>query len=454
MTWEEPEQRLREKCARLRAAESALECRFYQGELAEGGRPDLDDHDWPVVRKSYTWSGAAGDAWFRRVFRFPEAIEGIPTAGARIELPFVMAVHSAIYVDGSERVAGPSWLDTRAVPLVICERYQPGQPIQVTLHAYKGDGHGLFLIEHAEISTVEETAFQLEVLRNQLAFTRYIAHESPAADAAWHSAWKEAIARLDLAALDSNRWSEWWSSVVAAREALEPLAFEAKTYVTHLVGHSHIDMNWLWTWDETVDVIRRDFTVADDLMERYPDFHFSQSQASTYKAMQDRHPEVLERVKQRVAQGNWEVTATTWVEGDLNMECGESLVRHLLLTRPYIERTFGVRPRICWEPDTFGHAATLPQLLRQVGVDCYYFCRAGQGQPLFWWEGIDGSRVLAFNDPLGYSGVVNASTVAAPALDLSKRYGLKRGLFLYGVGDHADATRLDVLHDAVGDLAG
>ena len=436
MTWQEIHQALRDKCAVLRAAENALEWHFCQGDVPSGCRPDLDDRDWPSVRMSYTWSGAAGDAWFRRTFRFPELVEGISTAGARIELPLIVPIHSAIHVDGVERVAEPSWLDTRAVPLAICERYQPEQSIQVTLHAYKGDGFGLFLIDHAEVSTVEEAAFQLEVLRNQLAFTRHIAYESHAADAAWRSAWEEAIARLDMAALDRNRWSEWWASVEAAREALEPLAFEAKTYVTHLVGHSHIDMNWLWTWEETVDVIRRDFAVADDLMERYPDFHFSQSQASTYKVMQERHPEVLERVKRRVAQGNWEVTATTWVEGDLNMECGESLARHLLLTRPYIERTFGVRPRICWEPDTFGHAATLPQLLRQVGVDCYYFCRAGQGQSLFWWEGLDGSRVLAFNDPLGYNGVVDAEAVASPVLDLSRRYGLKRGLFLYGVGDH------------------
>ena len=436
MTWEELEQRLRAKRAALRAAESALEWRFYQGNVPDGSRPDLDDRDWPVVRMSYTWSGAAGDAWFRRTFRFPELVEGIPTAGARVELPLIVPIHSAIYVDGIERAAEPSWLDTRAVPLVICEHYRPGQSIQVTLHAYQGDGFGLFLIDHAEVSTLEEAIFQLEVLRNQLAFTHYLAYESPKGDVAWRSAWEEAAQKLDLSALQGNRWDAWWASVEVAREALEPLAYEAKTYVAHLVAHSHIDMNWLWTWQETVDVIRRDFTVADALMERYPDFHFSQSQASTYKAMEDYHPDVLERVKRRVAQGNWEVTATTWVEGDLNMECGESLVRHLLLTRPYIERIFGVRPKICWEPDTFGHVATLPQLLRQVGVEYYYFCRAGQGQPLFWWEGLDGSRVLAFNDPLGYGGVVEAEAVTSPVLDLSRRYGLKRGLFLYGVGDH------------------
>lgn len=436
MTWEKIREALHAKRAALRAAESALEWRFFQGNVPKGSHPDLDDHDWPLVRMPYTWSGAAGDAWFRRIFRFPERVEGIPTRGARVELPLIVPIHSAIYVDGIERVAEPSWLDTRAIPLVISEDYQPERPIQVTLHAYQGDGFGLFLIDHAEVSTLEEAIFQLDILRQQLTFTHYLAHESPKADTAWRLAWEEAAKKLDLAALEENHWAAWWTSVEAARGALEPLAYEAKTYVTHLVAHSHIDMNWLWTWEETVDVIRRDFTVADELMERYPDFHFSQSQASTYKAMEDHHPGVLERVKRRVTQGNWEVTATTWVEGDLNMECGESLVRHLLLTRPYIERTLGVRPRICWEPDTFGHVATLPQLLRQVGIDYYYFCRAGRGQPLFWWEGLDGSRVLAFNDPLGYGGVVDAEAVVAPVLDLSRRYGLKRGLFLYGVGDH------------------
>ncbi|MHB9034933.1 MAG: glycoside hydrolase family 38 N-terminal domain-containing protein, partial [Anaerolineae bacterium] len=167
----------------------------------------------------------------------------------------------------------------------------------------------------------------------------------------------------------------------------------------------------------------------------------------TYHAMEEQYPEVFKRVKERINEGKWDVTANTWVEGDLNMASGEALVRHLLYTRPYIKKTLGVSPRICWEPDTFGHVGTLPQLLRQAGVDYYYHCRAGQGQSVYWWEGLDGSRVLAFNDPLGYGGTIDANSLVAPALDAASRYRLKHSLFVYGVGDHGGGgTARDIEH--------
>ena len=445
MKIEEMDRAIRAKCRAIRQAESAVEWRFRQGDAQGAHLPGFDDSDWNRVRLQHTWAGASGDAWFRRAFSFGDSIEGISTAGARIELPLLAPIHSAIYVDGVERVAEPSWLDTRAVPLPLCEHYRSGQSIQVTLHAHKGDGFGLFSAEHVEISSVEEHLLRLEILRQQLRFTHYLAYEGASRSDDWQAIWASAVALLDSRALADNQWEAWWEMARAARELLAPLAEEAKTYTCHLVGHSHIDMNWLWTWAETVDVIRRDFAAADALMERYPDFRFSQSQASVYKAMEDHHPDLLDRVRQRVTQGMWEVTASTWVEGDLNLVCGESLARHFLLTRPYIERLFGVCPRICWEPDTFGHAATLPQLLKQVGADYYYFCRAGRRQPLFWWEGLDGSRVLAFNDLLGYNGVVDPQAVVSPVMDLAGRHGLRRGLFLYGVGDHGGgATARDI----------
>jgi len=445
MNLQELDRALGAKCDLLRAAESAAEWRFRQGEVADGHLPTHDDGDWPTVPVPTTWAGAAGDAWFRREFSFPDVVEGIPTAGARVELPLLLAIHSTVYVDGVERVAETSWLDSRAVPLVLCDSYRPGQVLQVAIHAFQGDGFGLLSVDHAEVSVLEDQVFRLGVVRNQIGFAHHLAYESDQANLDWQSTWMEAAGLLDLRALGESRWDTWWGSVEAALAALSPLATAAKSHTTFMAGHSHIDMNWLWTWDETLEVIRRDFAAADLLMERYPDFRFSHSQASTYQAMGDHYPELLDRVKRRVAQGNWEVTASTWVEGDLNLQCGESLVRHLLLTRPYIAGLFGLRPRICWEPDTFGHVATLPQLLKQAGVDYYYFCRAGRGQPLFWWEGLDGSRVLAFNDPLGYNGVVEPDGAVAPVLDLARRHGLKQGLYLYGVGDHGGgATARDI----------
>ena len=243
----------------------------------------------------------------------------------------------------------------------------------------------------------------------------------------------------------ASDWPRWQASVIAAREALAPFAEPAKAYTAHLVGHSHIDMNWLWPWRETMDVIERDFVAMNGLLERYPEFVFSQSQASVYRVVEDEQSALFGLVQARVAEGRWDVTASTWVEGDLNQAAGEAIARHFLHTRRYINDRFGVEPGICWEPDTFGHNAQMPQIMRKSGARYYYFCRAGKRYPMFTWEGLDGSRVLAVQDLRGYNGVVTPSDVVGSLLDFAVPYGLHRGIYLYGVGDHGGgATAYDI----------
>ncbi|NLV73250.1 MAG: alpha-mannosidase [Chloroflexi bacterium] len=441
------ERAINDKIARFRQASSIAEWRHYQGKATGAERPDYDDSSWQTVQVPITWAGAAGDSWLRRSYSVGESVQGISTRGATIEMPVMIPIHSRVFVDGSERVAEPSWLDTRAIPLVIAEDYQPNTSIYLAVQAFEGDGFGLFVASNVEVSTFEQVIFRLLIVRAQLQFTHYLAHEAPSANPTWAAAWDSAAQVLDLNALNVNNWDAWWQSAELARERLAPMADEAKKYTTHLIAHSHIDMNWLWTYDETVDVTRRDFIAVENLMQRYPEFRFSQSQASVYIAIQERHPELLPQIRQRVDEGRWDVTATTWVEGDLNMASGEALARHFLYTRPYIKGILGVTPRVCWEPDTFGHVATLPQLLRQVGIDYYYHCRAGKGQSIYWWEGLDGSRVLTFNDPYGYGGTIDANSVTMPALDAAKRYQLKNACWVYGVGDHGGGgTARDVEH--------
>ncbi|MGC8497830.1 MAG: alpha-mannosidase, partial [Thermoplasmata archaeon] len=118
-----------------------------------------------------------------------------------------------------------------------------------------------------------------------------------------------------------------WNEIESAEKSLEPIAKCAREFTIHYVGHAHIDMNWLWPWDETVDVCYRTFSTVDKLMDEYSDFKFSQSQASVYKAMEDYSPETFKLIQERVKNGQWEVTANTWVEGDKNLASGEALVR-------------------------------------------------------------------------------------------------------------------------------
>ncbi len=235
--------------------------------------------------------------------------------------------------------------------------------------------------------------------------------------------------------------------VARAETVLQPIGHVAKAYTLLCVSHAHIDMNWMWPWPETVAVTNDTFQTMLALMDEFPSFIFSQSQASTYHLIETYNPPMFEAIRQRVRDGRWEVTTSQWVEGDKNMACGESICRHLLYTREYFLHKFGLSPedvRVDFEPDTFGHPATLPTILARGGVRYYYHCRGSKGPHLYWWVGPDGSRILTFCDVTWYMCAVEPRIVD-PLVEFSLTTGVKHMPVLYGVGDHGGGpTRRDL----------
>ncbi|MBI2297376.1 MAG: hypothetical protein HYU66_00240, partial [Armatimonadetes bacterium] len=196
----------------------------------------------------------------------------------------------------------------------------------------------------------------LDRLAAELDFARRLAVARPDRREEWEALLQQAL----QAAAESP------DPVAAAEAVLAPLSPACKAYTIHCAGHAHIDMNWMWNWPETVATTNDTVTTVLRLMREFPSFCFSQSQASVYQILRDYLPELWDEVKQRVAEGRWEITANHWVEGDKNLASGETLCRHLLYTKRFFEREMGIpydRVLIDWEPDTFGHCATLPTLL-------------------------------------------------------------------------------------------
>jgi alpha-mannosidase len=167
-----------------------------------------------------------------------------------------------------------------------------------------------------------------------------------------------------------------------------------------LTGHAHIDTAWLWPIEETRRKVRRTFSTATDLLRRHPDFRYAQSFAEYYRQLEDDDPELLAEIKALAAAGQWEPVGGLWVEPDINMPCGESLTRQALYGQLYFERTFGRRHTAAWLPDTFGFSPGLPQILQGAGLTTLFTVKIGWSDTnrfpasRFWWEGIDGSRVL------------------------------------------------------------
>lgn len=232
-----------------------------------------------------------------------------------------------------------------------------------------------------------------------------------------------------------------------AEKLLESLEEEAGSYHLILVSHAHIDMNWMWGYDETVAIVLATFRSVLNVMDQYPDFCFSQSQGAVYRIVEEYDPEMMEEIKERIRQGRWEVTAAAWVETDKNMPSGESLLRHIQYTKEYMEKIWGVKDlEIDFSPDTFGHSANVPEINRFGDVKYYYHCRGnGRKDILYRYRAPSGKEVLAYREPNWYNGAITTHMAAGLPEISTQCGGLRTGLVVYGVGDHGGGpTRRDI----------
>ena len=240
-----------------------------------------------------------------------------------------------------------------------------------------------------------------------------------------------------------------FSACGETEKKLLPLEKAAKEYSLILCGHAHIDMNWMWGWNETVSATLATFRTMLDLMDEYPDFTFSQSQTSVYRLVEEYDPDMMKRIKARIDEGRWEITSTAWVETDKNMPSGESLLNTVRYTRDYLEKTWGVDPeslKIDFSPDTFGHSAHIPEIDSFAGIKYYYHCRGLDGDHILYrYKSPSGAEILMYREPYWYNSAITPH-VGPGLIDLSRRMGgLKTGLIVYGVGNHGGGvTRRDI----------
>lgn len=217
-----------------------------------------------------------------------------------------------------------------------------------------------------------------------------------------------------------------------------------------MVGHAHIDAAWLWPVQETVEVCRSTFISLLRVMEERPDFHFSQSSAQYYEWIEKNYPDVFEKIKKRVKEGKWEIVGGMWIEPDCNLPSGESLVRQILYGKRYFLDKFGVDVKVGWLPDTFGFCWTLPQIFKKCGIDYFVTSKLNFETTLplpysiFWWQGPDGSRILACQT----MGPYNHTSLERLTKELSllkKCQGINSLLFIYGCGDHGGGPTSDLI---------
>jgi alpha-mannosidase len=432
--------------------------KMHSGDLAHGEAVKLDESSWQAINPG---SQAPNDAvWFRQTYTVPATLSGYDLTGSQIWFQFHARSHGPLpeilYFNG-RRVA----LGDDLEPVVLFDDAKPGDKVTVAvklLHtvAEKSFSGATLRIDFSE-SRPNPEDLRLEFLSAALLVPSLAPN-----DASRMTALNDAIGAVDISALDSaaapearlQAQTKFDASLRAAHQKLEALKPLLQTATFHLTGNSHIDAAWLWPWTETVDVVKRTFGTALQLMYEYPQYTYTQSAAAYNDWMAQKYPDMNAEIAQRIKEGRWEVVGGMWVEPDLNMPDGESLVRQLLVGKRWYKQAYGIDVRIGWNPDSFGYTWQLPQIYKKSGVDYFVTQKMMWNDTnqlpfkLFWWESPDGSKVLTYFPHDYANDNLNPVRLAADLAQARERApGMTDMMDLYGIGDHGGGPTRAILDE-------
>jgi alpha-mannosidase len=418
----------------------------YHADIPHPEDPAVNDADWQQVKTREEWK--TGSRVLRRWIEIPDKMNGYATQGSRVSLELFFDTDDrlgiTVFSNGALVARGD---DDTQQPIPLTSNAQPGQKFLIAVR-----------LNASEVNTrIAESRLRIEpsasrpdagILRAEILSARPMIAAFPDGKSERESQLDAAVKAIDFAALDHGDQGAFDESLRQSQAKLEPLRPFLKQFTIRAAGNSHIDMAWLWPWTETVEVVRNTFRSALDLMREYPDFKFSMSSARTYVWMEEKYPDLFKEIQQRVREGRWEVIGGMWVEPDLNMPGGESLVRQILVGKRYFHEKFGVDIKIGWNPDSFGYNWQLPQIYKKSGMDYFVTQKLMWAHEfttfpykLFWWESPDGSRLLTYfphdyaanTDPVSMARDLSIWVPSLYGTDAKQHSDM---LHLYGVGDH------------------
>ena len=421
--------------------------RFHAGDVPHGESPALDDSKWAVVN-GRTKAGKEA-VWYRRSIEVPKTLNGYDLTGADIKFEFRASANGPlteiIYFNGRRVALGD---DLESIDLFGSAK--PGDKILVAVKIMQSADDKDFRGAVMKVTFATNRPSPEDLREEFVSASALIPTLAPSstADAGMLT---KAIDQVDLAALDRADQTAFDASLQRAQSTLAPLRPLLQRATFHLVGNSHIDAAWLWPWTETVDVVKRTFGTAAQLMNEYPTYTYTQSAAVYNQWMADKYPALNSQIKQRIDENRWELVGGMWLEPDLNMPDGESLVRQLLVGQSTFQRLYGKTAKIGWNPDSFGYNWQLPQIYKRSGVDFFVTQKMEWNDTnmlpfkIFWWESPDGSKVLTYFphdyangnlDPVRLSKDMNTARRFSPGMPVL--------MDLYGIGDHGGGPTREI----------
>lgn len=372
------------------------------GDYRSPEEADAADTPWQSFSRSDRWRGKDQRSWFRAKLVLPEVYEGkkvmLRVVTGREDQWDAINPQFLAYVNG-EIIQG---LDTNHQEIMLTERAKAGEEFRVDLHGFTGMVEGEILVNldlWAMNPQIEKVYFDLQV---PLEVAKLLEEEDENRIAIIHHL-TEAINLLDFRKPYSALFYE---ALQRTAQYLEERFYGKYCGNTHgiaaCVGHTHIDVAWLWTLRQTREKVARSFSTVLRLMEEYPEYIFNASQPQLYEFLKEDHPDLYQRVKEKIKEGVWEAEGAMWLEADCNLASGESLVRQILQGKRFFKEEFGVDNRILWLPDVFGYSAALPQILKQCNIDYFMTTKISWNEynkmpyDTFMWQGIDGTEILSY----------------------------------------------------------
>lgn len=370
---------------------------FLRPQDAEQAPAPWEDFD----SRAMFWHGPDAHDWFYTELELPESLAGRPVwllLNTQIdEWDDAKNPQFLLFVNGNP-VQG---MDMNHREALVLASARAGEKLRIDLQAYTGTLHADFRLFGTLANADEQTRGLYYDLQVPLwSLSRMEKDDKTRLDI--ETALNSAVNLIDLRRPGSE---EYAASVERARSFLAGELYGklggCRDVIATCIGHTHIDVAWWWTVEQTREKVARSFATVLQLMEEYPDYKFMSSQPQLYAFLKARYPELYEKVKQRVREGRWEVEGGMWLEADCNLTSGESLVRQFLFGKRFFKEEFGVDNRILWLPDVFGYSACLPQLMKKSGIDYFMTTKLSWNQfnkipyDTLRWRGIDGSEVLA-----------------------------------------------------------
>ncbi|MBP1988459.1 alpha-mannosidase [Paenibacillus eucommiae] len=446
-----------------------------------GGAPPQDG-DWQSIRLGDRWSGYDAYVWLKADVQVPAVWKDRRIVGCfyfgNTGISNISGFESLLYVNGAAYQGVDSnhqevfLADTFAgTSLSLCFRLWSGlqnhAPLMLnnwdvtgpTRHSFYADPTQAgqpqmqeHIIGRAEIAWMDEAADDLYFYGKAVLETL---QGLPDNDPNRH----HLLAALNRSVLQID-WSKpgsqsFYDSVASAQQVLhsELERLEKHSSVTFTcIGHTHIDVAWLWRLKHTREKIARSFSTVLRLMELYPEYIFQESQPQLYDYIKTDYPYIYEQMKARIQEGRWEVEGGMWLEADCNLTSGESLVRQILMGTRFFREEFGKECKCLWLPDAFGYSWALPQIMQKSGLEYFMTIKINSTTPYnkmphdtFRWRGIDGTDVLTHFAGYAYNYNIDAPTIQ----DLWNRYKDKELnqnlLLIYGHGDGGGGVNREML---------